>query len=167
MEFGALVCLPKTPKCNICPFDLECISRKQGKVKELPVKIRKTKNKQRYFLYTVFVNFEENILFLRKRTEKDIWRNLYDFHLQEFSSAEDLEEKITPQTSEFNIIQRKHLLTHQTINACFIIVKASSLKKAPKGMLPVDLNELSRYPLPVLIKNYIDKNLVQLYSLIS
>ena len=167
MEFGALVCLPKTPKCNICPFDLECISRKQGTIKELPIKIRKTKKRQRYFLYTVFVNLEEGILFLRKRTEKDIWRNLYDFHLQEFSSAEDLEEKLKDGKTEFNIIRRKHILTHQTINACFFIVKASSLKNSPKGMLPVDLNELSGYPLPVLIKNYIDENLVQLYSLIS
>ncbi len=159
--------LTKKPKCNICPFDLECISRKQGTIKELPIKIRKTKKRQRYFLYTVFVNLEEDILFLRKRTEKDIWRNLYDFHLQEFSSAEDLEEKLKDGKTEFNIIRRKHILSHQTINACFIIAKAPSLKNSPKGMLPVDLNELSGYPLPVLIKNYIDENLVQLYSLIS
>jgi A/G-specific adenine glycosylase len=166
MEFGALVCLPKTPKCNVCPFHLECVSRREGKEKDLPVKSRKTKKRQRFFLYTVFVNLEKEILFLRKRTDNDIWRNLYDFHLQEFSSAESLEEKIAAYSSEFKITQRQHLLSHQTINACFIIEKTLHTKRGFKGMLPIDLNELSEYPLPALIKKYIDDDLVHLYSLI-
>ena len=166
MEFGALVCLPKTPKCNACPFDLLCISRREGKPKELPVKSRKVKKRQRFFLYTVFVNLEKKIVFLRKRTENDIWRNLYDFHLQEFSSAESLEEKITSYTGEFKITQRLHLLSHQKIKTCFVIERAHQKKKEIKGMLPVDLNKISAYPLPVLIKNYIDRDLVHLYSLI-
>jgi hypothetical protein len=80
--------------------------------------------------------------------------------------VESLEEKTTTYSSEFKITQRLHLLSHQTINACFIIEKTLQTKRGFKGMLPIDLNELSEYPLPVLIKNYIDKDLVHLYSLI-
>jgi A/G-specific adenine glycosylase len=50
MEFGALVCTPKAPKCHSCPFTLECNAYKNETVLQRPVKIRKKKVRSRYFL---------------------------------------------------------------------------------------------------------------------
>jgi A/G-specific adenine glycosylase len=36
MELGALTCLPKTPRCTVCPVRSECQARSQGLVDELP-----------------------------------------------------------------------------------------------------------------------------------
>jgi A/G-specific adenine glycosylase len=36
MELGALTCLPKTPRCSVCPVRSECEARSLGLVDELP-----------------------------------------------------------------------------------------------------------------------------------
>src|SRR5699024_2418967 len=43
MEFGALQCKPKNPLCMTCPLQLECVAYQQGKIKQLPIKLNKTK----------------------------------------------------------------------------------------------------------------------------
>ncbi len=42
MELGATVCLPRAPRCLLCPVSAFCEARKQGTANELPVKRRKT-----------------------------------------------------------------------------------------------------------------------------
>ena len=37
MELGALVCVPRAPKCNECPVTAHCVSRKLGLERERPV----------------------------------------------------------------------------------------------------------------------------------
>jgi A/G-specific adenine glycosylase len=43
MELGATVCLPKNPRCPVCPLSSLCRARVSGTVLELPVKLRKTR----------------------------------------------------------------------------------------------------------------------------
>ena len=43
MELGAMVCLPKSPLCPLCPLEAGCLGRQQGITAQLPVKSRKTK----------------------------------------------------------------------------------------------------------------------------
>jgi A/G-specific adenine glycosylase len=42
MELGAIVCLPKNPRCLICPVQTLCEARERGTQHELPVKLRRT-----------------------------------------------------------------------------------------------------------------------------
>ena len=39
MELGATVCLPKNPKCTVCPVIRDCRAHQLGKQNELPVKL--------------------------------------------------------------------------------------------------------------------------------
>jgi A/G-specific adenine glycosylase len=41
MELGATLCLPRNPRCLLCPVAAHCQARRQGKQNELPVKLRK------------------------------------------------------------------------------------------------------------------------------
>lgn len=43
MELGALVCLPREPRCRECPVEKLCIARREGLERELPVKKRMPK----------------------------------------------------------------------------------------------------------------------------
>lgn len=43
MDFGAMVCIPKSPRCGECPLASLCLARKAGREKELPVRIVKKK----------------------------------------------------------------------------------------------------------------------------
>ena len=79
MEFGALHCTISSPACVDCPFNQECQAYLMGKTGEIPVKGKKITKKERFFNYMVIRNVDSIIL--NKRTEKDIWKNLYDFPL--------------------------------------------------------------------------------------
>ena len=41
MELGATVCLPRAPRCGICPLAAVCEARRAGRQQQLPVKPRK------------------------------------------------------------------------------------------------------------------------------
>ena len=83
MEFGALQCTPKKPKCEDCPFLLECFAYKNELIAELPKKENKIKQRNRYFNYLVIIN--DDAFYLNERKEKDIWQGLFDFPVFETS----------------------------------------------------------------------------------
>ncbi len=43
MELGATLCVPRNPRCRLCPLAGECAARKKGLENQRPVKARKTK----------------------------------------------------------------------------------------------------------------------------
>ena len=155
MEFGAIVCVPKRPKCNICPFTIDCKSLKKGTVNSRPVKTKKIKVRKRYFVYTVYYDLDGEFLFLKKRTAKDIWQNLFDFELQELEDEKSFLKKIKSQNQKHKTSRVTHKLTHQHINTLFVLNPITN-KKKPDGLVQIKLSELKNIPLPTLIKNYIE-----------
>jgi len=77
MELGALVCIPKNPRCKVCPVSDFCQSLKKNVVHKRPVI---TKSSQ-----TVFIEMATGILthkgkiFIQKRKPKGVWANLWEF----------------------------------------------------------------------------------------
>ena len=90
MDFGAGQCKPRKPLCLSCPMSSECAAFNENMVLSLPVKVKKIKKKTRYFNYLV-IQFE-NSLYLQKRQENDIWKELYQFPLIETKSIPELKE---------------------------------------------------------------------------
>lgn len=151
MEFGALQCLPKKPQCPSCPVVFDCVSHNKGLVSERPQKIKKIKKKNRYLLYTVFFDRKNKMVYLKKRIEKDIWFNLYDFHLAEYASAEEFEEKLSAK----NVFRKKHLLTHQTLHVAFSLEEAPKNKKDLTNLKPYSMPEAKDLPMPILHEKYL------------
>ena len=80
MEFGALQCTP-APDCSVCPVAIFCQSNTTKRVAEFPIKTKKTKVKEIEMNYLVI---EQNgQLLVRERTEKGIWKGLWEFYLIE------------------------------------------------------------------------------------
>jgi A/G-specific adenine glycosylase len=46
MELGATICLPREPKCLICPVRKYCLGHSAGLERELPVKLRRAENRR-------------------------------------------------------------------------------------------------------------------------
>ena len=55
MEFGALQCKPKSPNCRICPINVNCVAFATKNTKNLPIKIKRSKIKDRYFNFLVYL----------------------------------------------------------------------------------------------------------------
>ena len=163
MEFGALQCVPKNPNCNDCVLNKSCAALQHKKVDQLPVKTKKTKVRNRYFNYLIFEDQQSNTI-LRKRTEKGIWHNLYEFPVIETeteTATETIIEQIKTTYSDYGIESIatfdetiQHKLSHQLLSLRFYRVNIS--KNLPNS-LPI--NTINNYPFPIVLIKFIEKHL--------
>lgn len=162
MEFGAIQCAPKKPYCLLCPLQDSCVALKESKVGVLPVKLNKTKIKERHFNYLVFLDDDENTL-LEQRKGRGIWQNLYQFPLLESEKelqAGEMEKKLTvkndlPETKSFSLYNTEpitHKLSHQHLHTKFWILKTDGL--LANG---ISWQKITAFPVPVLIADFIEK----------
>ncbi|GGG28233.1 A/G-specific adenine glycosylase [Christiangramia forsetii] len=170
MEFGALHCKPQKPKCEICPFNDSCLALKNDKIKELPVKLKKNKVKKRYFNYLVF-NHENETTILEQRVGKGIWNGLYQFPLVESERLIDEKELVTFEAFKnsitgsgvelelFNEIPVIHKLSHQHLITRFWVVNSGTASENS-----VKLKNVTDYPVPVLIENFLNEYLPDGYK---
>ena len=162
MEFGALCCKPQNPKCEECPLQENCLAFANDTVSLLPVKDKKIKIKNRYLHY--FVLNYKNDVYIQKRTEKDIWQNLYEFYLietaQSSSDTELLKNKTLKSIVEnFEVTSivaaKKHILSHQILFATFYELTIKAPIKS-KSLIKIKRANLNNFGLPQLINKYLN-----------
>lgn len=162
MEFGALQCLPANPLCETCPLQFSCLSFAAGTIKVLPMKSKKAKIRSRYFVFKISQDAVGKISMI-KRSEKDIWQNLYQFPLIEFDSQE--KKAAFLETHNFNFVSKeyKHILSHQHIFATFVFqrVKKINIQQGEQKLLPSHIDD---FPIPRLIEKFLEEESAQLFS---
>ncbi len=166
MELGALVCNPKNPKCEICPLNALCFAFENKKMNAFPVKIKEINQRLRFFYYLVIrlSSKNEHYIYLNKRTNNDIWKNLYDFPLIESDKELDINNDFFIEVEKIlqsgNYVVKgiskkcKHQLTHQTIYAYFIDIETTTPLHQNESYAVIRCNEINKYPIPKLIDNY-------------
>ena len=158
MEFGALQCLPKVPKCKSCPLNSKCYSNFHKSSRFFPVKSKKIKIKKRTFNYIVLTD-NKNIC-LQKRTKKDIWENLYEFPMIEQEHDSFIpDDRILKNAILLKKKKIKHILTHQKISAVFWHFLVQDIPKEMYDNI-IELKSISKYPVPKIVENYIKENLL-------
>lgn len=172
MDFGATHCTPKKPKCKVCDMQIQCQAFQQNKVAEWPIKSKKLVKKVRYFNYLIF-HFSDDTTLIKKRTEKDIWRNLYDFPLIESSQLISQQSQIKENQTWKEIVgisdvevkkvskPFQQVLTHRKIIATFweIDVKALPTIKSENYVI-VKRKKMRKFAFPKIIDLYFqDKSL--------
>ena len=167
MDFGAVICKPAAPLCLQCPLQKKCFAFLKNKVAVLPVNTKTIRQKERFFNYLV-VEYK-NKFYVRKRTGKDIWQNLYEFVLIETKDwldesklivNEEIIKILNQPDFTVNLISSKisQKLTHQLITGRFIHIE---LKKPwlNNEYFMVNRKELKALPFPKFIASYLaDKN---------
>ena len=93
------------------------------------------------------------MLFLNKRTEKEIWQNLFDFKLQELKDEKSFLKTAQRKSTQYKTTTTTHKLSHQHISALFIL-KPTTKQKKIGVMTPIKFPELKKLPVPTLIKTY-------------
>jgi len=165
MEFGALQCTISNPDCGSCPLNKECYAFTHNEVNLLPIKIKRTKVRNRYFNYLVILC--EKDTYLIKRQEKDIWHGLYEFPLIETDG--EINQKELIKTDRWKSIfadnsykienvsaTYKHLLSHQTIHAKFYLIKATKEPDVSEcKFIKTSTSEIQQFPVSKLIDNYL------------
>ncbi len=163
MDFGAVVCKPASPLCNECVLRKKCAAHQQQLVLTLPVKEKTVRQRTRFLNYLIIEH--NNKLYVHKRTQKDIWQNLYEFVLVE--TKDFMPAKRFLQTDEvIALIGNVHTvikissdfqqkLTHQTIKGRFFHVMLNKEIVSLKRFKKVSHSELHHLPLPKFITSYL------------
>ncbi len=169
MDFGATQCVPANPACKSCPMVQSCVAHQENLISKLPVKSKKLKKRSRFFHYLIINH--GNQIWIRKRTQKDIWQGLYDFPLLETDQLLD-RNKLEKTTEYQQIIPLEGVisqvsvpftqqLTHQKINALFVEVTVPNFPgEIPQEWIAVARKDLKNYAFPRIIDLYLqDKSL--------
>ncbi len=176
MEFGALRCTPKAPQCAGCPFQDSCYANRSNAVLTFPVKKPKVIIRTRFFTYTVFRILHQHKwhLYLKHRTDKDIWKGLFEFPVIEAAKMLNYSEIVVEMKERYNLDQAAftlhfqsenftHQLTHQRLEAVFFVFTLQKpLENAPKDVSLIELTDVGIYPLPRLIDRFLEKESQQL-----
>ena len=161
MDLGATICLPKAPKCDICPLNASCEALRLNKVLEFPVKTKKTKVSNRFLHFFLLEN--DSFIALTKRSGKDVWQNLYTLPMIETSTDLLDHEGILERNIHLDlsfISEEKHILSHQHLYIKYYTYKPKASKIEDLKHLAdfewINLNSIEDYPLPKPIEKFIN-----------
>lgn len=162
MEFGALHCTPKNPKCDTCVLDEICLAKAKKLQEIFPIKKGKVKVKPVFLYYFVFM--DQGKVIVRKRGGNSIWANLYDFPSIE-ADTEIAVTDIIDQNEWLNkaikgrqikeIISYKHLLSHRRIYATFYWIKAAPKPVKEIGNIrQISVGDFEKIPVSKLVDKF-------------
>jgi len=160
MEFGSLQCKPQQPDCNNCFFQSNCIAFQTGNVDKLPVKLKMKVTRKRYFNYLVILSKDRQKVCLEKRSDKDIWKHLYQFPLIETIdkpatlaqiNSHELFENQNISIRLVNDEPWQHQLTHQKLHLNFWLVQTDLAAENQ-----IIISDIHNYPVPVPIEKFIN-----------
>lgn len=164
MDFGATICRPRNPLCDQCVQSPECVAFNNHFVHDVPVRQKIVRTRTRWFYY--FVIESDDAVYIRKRHEKDIWQNLYEFILletdgeQEGAALQFLDELLQHQSytliSTSDIYQQQ--LTHQRIKGRFLHVRLQKKLALNGPYRLVKKINIHEYAFPKFINSYLQKS---------
>ena len=86
MDFGASICIPKTPRCEACPLVQDCAAKAVGTEQQLPIRIKKTKV-QSVQLYVGIISTVDGYYLLHRRPKEGLLQNMWEFPSVEGGTA--------------------------------------------------------------------------------
>ncbi|MBZ4189721.1 A/G-specific adenine glycosylase [Niabella beijingensis] len=163
MDFGAVVCKPAAPECEQCPFNTVCVAYKKELVNLLPVKVKKTAVRTRYFYF--FLPAHRNTFPVRERLNRDIWQHLYEFPLIE-AAAEMTPEALLRAAVKNGWLEKgaaaaispvfTQKLSHQLIKSVFVSCRLRAKGTGFNDYRWVKKDLLQTLPFPKTITRYLD-----------
>jgi len=165
MDFGALCCTPRNPGCATCPFEQDCIARREGRIGMLPVKSRKTAVQDVWYYYAIPVNAGHT--WVRERRHSGIWKGLHDFPCVESDGPLRPVEVRHRFLKELGLVlpgaafrgagKVVHQLSHRRIHAAFFRWEGKNMwNHAPESYRQIPWESLSEIGLPRLLDRYLN-----------
>ena len=152
MELGATICTPK-PKCLLCPVRDFCSAFHEGRQEELPVRTKKKKGKI-ISMASFAIQNDEGKWLLRKRPEKGLLANMWEFPMVELNLDKKPEDMFYEQFGIqldplIEIIAFKHIFTHLTWEMSSFRARVTEKETIPEGYQFLTEQEVESLPKPV------------------
>jgi len=153
MDLGSTICIPRNPKCNLCPWEKGCLGKQKGIAMMLPNKVKKPVKPERYGIIYV-VKREDGAWLLEKREPKGLLGGMLGWPSSNWSKIPDDAAPIKAKWTTSNDIV-KHVFSHFTL---YLTVKVT---KVPVGIEPIvgefyHPNKFLKSDLPKLMQKVFD-----------
>ncbi|GCF92355.1 A/G-specific adenine glycosylase [Enterococcus florum] len=128
MDLGSSICTPVNPQCEQCPIQAYCMAYKEQRQTDFPIKSKKAKPKDVYYLAGIIENDQHEFL-LQQRDSKGLLASMWLFPLEEVSkeqyqtllekydpaqwnlfSADQVSEEAPEMFTDFPVVWQKKLL---------------------------------------------------------
>lgn len=151
MDFGAIQCTPQSPKCLLCPLAETCVVLREGRVEELPVKLKTLKVQTRRLAY-IYIRCNGEIA-IHRRGEGDIWQGLWEpYNVSDLSALPTFDAPLVLKAKDV-----KHVLTHRILLADFYMLETKKRPLLPDDYIWIKESEISEYGIPRLIEILLEK----------
>ena len=142
MDFGAVQCVPQSPRCANCPLIESCAAFREGRVEELPVKLKKLQVKTRHLTF-VYIRCN-GYTAIHRRGAGDIWQGLWE---PPCVQNDDLLKNAKLLRSNV-----KHVLTHRILLADFYLLECDERPPLPDDFIWIPESDISQYGVPRLVE---------------
>lgn len=158
MELGATVCIPKNPRCPLCPVREQCSAQAEGVQEDFPVKEKK-KPPRPVDLATALVRDRDGRVLIRRRPDKGLLAGMWEFPGTERLEGETLEQTVARHMQEsFGVVvetrglfaQVEHTFSHLHWNMrVYEGAIVEGQVRVSDDVKWVAIGELEEYALPV------------------
>ena len=149
MDIGATICIPKKPKCNICPIKTECTAKKNNIATELPSALPKKIKPIRYGY--VFVAFTStNYILLIRRPNTGLLGGTLAFPCSDWTESKNI-TFIQPFKANWAILNRpvRHTFSHFHLE---LTIAMSIIDRPSAKYIKKRLPEFDELTLPTLMR---------------
>lgn len=151
MDFGAIQCTPQSPKCLLCPLAETCVALREGRVEDLPVKLKTLKVQTRRLNY-IYIRCNGEIA-IHRRGEGDIWQGLWEpYNVSDLPALPTFDAPLVLKAKDV-----KHVLTHRILLADFYLLETKNRPLLPDDYIWIKESEISEYGIPRLIEILLEK----------
>ena len=157
MDLGAVVCLPRNPRCEMCPVGSLCEAKRTGRQAQLPVRPRKAL-RRRIFMGAAVISRPGQVL-LRRRPSNGLLGGMWEFPKAEISgpprnlarTGRRLPALIRG-SFQIHIKQPQPLVQIEHVYSHFEVMVQAFRCTANSGTIPAgfrwaSVSRLSRYPM--------------------
>ncbi len=137
MELGATVCLPRAPRCGECPLAAVCQARREGRQRQLPVKLSRTQP----------VNIAMAVAVIERRGRLLLWQRTADSQrlagFWELPSPEQLPDLLG--TAEIGTF--RHTITHHHYRVTVCVARFALNERVALPLRWIPIATLPKLPL--------------------
>lgn len=156
MDFGAIQCTPKSPKCDDCPLMESCEAFRTNRIQELPVKLKTLKIRERHLIF-IYIRYKGQTA-IHRRGAGDIWQGLYEpLSIDGGQLTVDnwaAQNNYPLSTANCQLLRKnvRHVLTHRILYADFYLWEPDEQPSLPSDYIWIPESDIDNYALPRLIE---------------
>jgi A/G-specific adenine glycosylase len=164
MDLGATICLPRRPKCMLCPLNEGCAARRAGNQEALPTRLPKVTRPLRHGVVFWTVRRDGAVL-LRRRPDHGLLGGLFEVPSTEWRAnpwSPDEAMAAAPIRTSWRPLDGvvRHGFTHFELELSLLV--GSARGAAADGGVWCAVDRLSDYALPTLMKKVVRHALAKL-----